>query len=293
MDLPEIGVLFNTDRLSSAELVDYAKRVEATGIGSVWLAELFGREPFATAGTLLAHTDVLSVGTAIANVYARDPTATAAAAATLAEASDNRFQLGLGVSNRGLIEQRGHTWRPPAEFLGSYLDQVRSAKLDVPAHHFPIWVAAHGPRMLAAVAERADGVFTYLMNPAHTERTAATLAEGGRNVAVSPMTMCLRCDDPTEARRLCRKAIGYYTTLDYYHRAWRSLDFDDDDFADGGSDRLIDAVIAWGSVDDILERLAAQRAAGADRVVVIPLNAAGGGRPDWELLEELGTNSAG
>lgn len=291
MELPEIGVLFNTDRLSSGDLIDYAKRIEAAGIGSVWLAELFGREPFTAAATLLAHTEVLAVGTAIANVYARDATATAAAAATLAEAGNNRFQLGLGVSNRQLIERRGHTWQPPVELLGSYLDQVRSAELDIPEHHYPIWVAAHGPRMLAAAATRADGVFTYLMNPAHTERTAATLAAGDRSVAVSPMMMCLRCEDPAEARRLCRKAIGYYTTLDYYHRAWRTLGFDDSDFGGGGSDRLIDAIIAWGSVDDIRERLAAQRTAGATRVVVIPLNASGGGRPDWDLLTELGTNA--
>ena len=289
MIAPDIGVLFNTDRLSGGELVDYVQRVEAAGIGSVWLAELFGREPFTAAATLLAHTDALRVGTAIANVYARDATATAAASATLAEASDNRFELGLGVSNRGLIEMRGHSWEPPVELLSTYVDEVRSAKIDVPAHDYPVWVAAHGPKMLAAASSRADGVFTYLMNPAHTHRTAETLADAERPVAVSPMMMCLRCEDPTEARRLARKAIGYYTTLDYYHRAWRTLGFEDADFTDGGSDRLVDGIIAWGSVDDIHDRLAQQAAAGASRVVVIPLNAAGGREPDWDLLTELGS----
>ena len=76
---------------------------------------------------------------------------------------------------------------------------------------------------------------------------------------------------------------------DYYHRAWRTLGFDDSDFANGGSDRLVDAIIAWGSIDDIHARLAAQADAGAPRVVVIPLNAAGGKEPDWGLLEELGS----
>lgn len=285
---PELGVLYNNDRSSGTDLIAYAKRVEATGIGSVWMAELFGREPFVAAATLLAHTEVLHVGTAIANVYARDATAAAAAAATLAEVSGNRFRLGLGVSNRQLIELRGHTWQPPVETLSSYLDQIRAAKIDVPPHGYPIWVAAHGPKMLEAASSRADGVFTYLMNTAHTERTAATLADAERAVRVSPMMMCLRCEDPTEARRLARKAIAYYTTLDYYHRAWRSLGFDDGDFADGGSDRLVDAIVAWGSVDDIHERLEAQHDAGADQVVVIPLNAAGGGQPDWDLLAELG-----
>ena len=287
---PKLGVLFNTDRLSGPDLIDYAKRIEGAGIDSVWLAELFGREPVVAAATLLAHTDVLSVGTAIANIYARDATATAAAAATLAEVSNNRFQLGLGVSNRGLIEMRGHTWEPPVELLSTYLDQVRDAKIDVPPHNYPVWVAAHGPKMLGAASSRADGVFTYLMNSAHTARTAATLEGLDSTAAVSPMMMCLRCQDPIEARQLARKAIAFYMTLDYYHRAWRSLGFDDTDFADGGSDRLVDAIVAWGSVDAIHERIAAQHDAGAAQVVVIPLNAAGGVKPDWDLLTEIGRN---
>ena len=184
---------------------------------------------------------------------------------------------------------RGHRWEPPVELLSSYVDQVRFAKIDVPAHDYPVWVAAHGPKMLAAASSRADGVFTYLMNPVHTQRTADTLAGADQPVAVSPMMMCLRCGDPTEARRLARKAIAYYTTLDYYHRAWRTLGFEDSDFVNGGSDRLVDGIIAWGSVDDIHERLATQAAAGASRVVVIPLNPAGGKEPDWDLLTELGS----
>ena len=104
------------------------------------------------------------------------------------------------------------------------------------------------------------------------------------------MMMCLRCQDPTEARRLARKAIAFYMNLDYYHRAWRSLGFDDADFADGGSDRLVDAIVAWGSVDDIHERIKAQHDAGAAQVVMIPLNSAGGVKPDWDLLTEIGRN---
>ena len=286
MDL-EIGVLFNTDRMSGTDFVAYARRLEEVGIGSVWLAELFGREPFAAAGAVLASTERLRVGTAIANVYARDAIAAAAASATLAELSGNRFELGLGVSNRGLNERRGHTWTPPAPRLAAYLEAVRAAELAVPDNDYPIWVAAHGPKMLeAATSEpgRADGIFTYLMNPAHTARTRGTLPDG---VAVSPMTMCLLCPDPDEARRLARKAMAFYVNLDYYHRAWRTLGFDDDDFANGGSDRLIDSVLAWGTIDDIRARLDAQREAGASRVVVVPLNPAGGAEPHWELLDQL------
>lgn len=281
----DIGVLFNTDRMEGPEFVSYARRLEAAGIGSVWLAELFGREPFAAAGALLSATSTLRVGTAIANVYARDAVAAAAASATLAELSGDRFDLGLGVSNRGLAGQRGHDWAPPAPKLATYLSDVRAARLAVPDHSYPIHVAAHGPKMLEVAAEQADGVFTYLMNPEHTARTRQNLPF---SAALSPMMMCLLCEDPTEARRLVRRAIAYYVDLDYYHRAWRTLGFDDADFLDGGSDRLVDSVVAWGSIDDIRTRIAAQGDAGANRIVVIPLNAAGGAKPDWALLEQLG-----
>jgi probable F420-dependent oxidoreductase len=280
----DIGVLFSTDRMTGTAFVEYARRLESVGIGSVWLAELFGREPFAAAGALLAKTTTLRVGTAIANIYARDAVATAAASATLAELSGNRFDLGLGVSNAGLNERRGHTWTPPVPRLAAYLESLRSVELSIPQHDYPVHVAAHGPRMLATAAEWADGVFTYLMTTAHTARTRETL---GDEPMVSPMMMALLCPEADRARALARKAIGYYTGLDYYHRAWRTLGFSDDDFAGGGSDALVDAVVAWGSVEQIKERLDEQHHAGANRVVVIPLNAAGGGAPDWNLLEQL------
>ncbi len=289
----DIGVLFNTDRMSGGEFIEYAKRLEHGGVGSMWLAELFGREPFAAAGAVLASTETLRVGTAIANIYARDAVAAAAASATLAELSGNRFELGLGVSNRGLNETRGHEWTAPVPRLTKYLRDVRSTKIGVPANDYPIYVAAHGPKMLAAAAgdgttgeidSGADGIFTYLMNTEHTARTTAGLPDGTQ---VSPMMMCLLCPDPEEARRLARKAVGYYMGLDYYHRAWRTLGFDDTDFADDGSDRLIDAIVAWGSLEDIHARLAEHHERGANRVVVIPLNPAGGGQPDWALLDQL------
>lgn len=281
----DIGVLFNTDRMSGSEFIDYAKRLEQANIASMWLAELFGREPFAAAGALLANTEKIRVGTAIANIYVRDAVAAAAASATLAELSGNRFELGLGVSNRGLNESRGHTWTAPVPRLAKYLEDLRAAKIGVPENEYPVYVAAHGPKMLAAASDGADGIFTYLMNTEHTARTSDGLPD---DTTVSPMMMCLLCEDPAEARRLARKAVGYYMSLDYYHRAWRTLGFGDDDFAGGGSDALIDSIIAWGSIEDIQARLAQQQEAGAGQVVVIPLNPAGGGQPDWNLLEQLG-----
>ena len=101
------------------------------------------------------------------------------------------------------------------------------------------------------------------------------------------MLFCLADDNPDTARTTARRAIAYYMGLDYYHRAWRSLGYGDQDFADGGSDRLIDALVAWGSMDDIRARIAAQEAAGASRVVVIPIGAGLNGQPDWRLLQAI------
>ena len=285
--MTRIGILFNTDRIVGSDFLDYGRRVEAAGIESVWLAELFGREPFAASGARLGATSTLKVGTAIANVSVRDATAAAAASATLAELSGNRFELGLGVSNRGLNELRGHTWTPPAPRLEAYVQAVRGARLTLPKDStisYPIQVAAHGPKMLEVAAANADGVFTYVMNVDHTARTRAALPA---SVALTPMTMCLLCPEPDKARVLCRKALGMYMGLDYYHRAWRTLGFTDDDFTNGGSDRLVDAIVAWGSIDDIKSRIAAQADAGADRVVVVPLNPVSGLQPDWNLVEQL------
>ncbi|MEM7095990.1 MAG: TIGR03620 family F420-dependent LLM class oxidoreductase [Actinomycetota bacterium] len=283
MSLP-IGVLFSTDRMTGHDVIDAARQAEEIGVESIWLAELFGREPFATAGLILASTSRLVVGTAIGNVYVRDATATAAAAQTLAEASGGRFILGLGVSNRGLIGARGHTWEPPAPKLAGYLEAVRSQRLTLPDADYPIHVAAHGPRMLEVASAGADGVFTYLMSPEHTARTRQGLTP---DHSLTPMTMVLACEEPDRARDLARRALDYYIPLDYYHRAWRKLGFEDSDFVDGGSDRLIDTIVAWGSVTQIRERLAAHEAAGATRAIVIPLGLEGGRRLDWDLLGAL------
>ncbi len=94
-------------------------------------------------------------------------------------------------------------------------------------------------------------------------------------------------ETPEQARSIARKAIHLYLQLDNYHRAWSAQGFTDADYADGGSDRLVDAIVAWGSTEDVRARIDEHRAAGADQVVVIPINADNGALPDWRLLEAL------
>ena len=284
----ELGMLFNTDRMAGAELVEYARRVDGLGYESLWVPELFGREPFATAAWLLAATERITVATGIVNVYARDAVATAAGAATLAELSGGRFHLGLGVSNGRINVLRGDsTWIPPARKIEEYVAAVRAAPLSIAPAAFPVTVAAHGPLSIAAAATVVDGVSTYLMTEGHTARTRAVVDEVSPGTEVTAMTMVLRCEDADEARRLARKAAAVYVGLPHYLEAWRGDGYDERDVADGGSDRLVDDLVSWGSVEHIRERLAARAAAGADRIVVVPLNAAGGRVPDWELVDQL------
>ena len=280
-----IGVMFNTDRMSGDALREFGRQLESIGVETLWVPELFGREPFVTAGHVLSSTTTLRVGSGIANIYARDATAAAAGALTLSEFSSGRFVLGLGVSNAGLAEARGHDWEPPVEKLREYVNAVRGAKLSIPVHHkLEIHVAAHGPKMLEVLGGLVDGVSTFLQTPAHTERTRKHVGSG---VDLNVTQMCLLVDDPHEARKLARKALTFYLGLDYYHRAWRKLGFADADFMDGGSDALIDGLVAWGDSQQIAYRLDEHRDAGATEIVVIPLNPAGGAQAHMSLLEAL------
>jgi probable F420-dependent oxidoreductase len=178
-------------------------------------------------------------------------------------------------------------WVAPARKIEEYVATVRGAPLSIAPAAFPVTVAAHGPLSIAAAATAADGVATYLMTVGHTARTRAVVDECAPGTELTAMTMVLRCEDADEARRLARKAAAVYVGLPHYLEAWRADGYDEHDVEGGGSDRLVDDLVSWGSVEAIRDRLAARGEAGADRVVVVPLNAAGGGEPDWELVDRL------
>ena len=280
----DMGLLYTTDRLSAAELTGFAQQAEACGIESLWLPEVAGRDPFALAGHLFAQTQTLRIATGIANVFARDPAAMRAGAATLAELSAGRFMLGLGVSNPGINAARGNpVWQTPVAKMRGYLAAMDNLSMSLPDTPYPRYVAAHAKGLLGVARDCADGAHTYLMTQDHTREARARLGPGP---ALSPVMFVLVERDAGAARGLVRRAVAYYMGLDYYHRAWRALGFADEDFADGGSDRLIDAVAAWGSLEDVRSRVAAQAEAGASRVIVIPLNATKG-IPDWDVLAQI------
>src|SRR5689334_5907629 len=273
MELGRVGIWHFLDVFPAAVAEDAARTVEALGFRTLWIPEALGREAFTHAGLLLAATERLVVATGIANVWARDAMAMAAAQKTLAEAYPGRFLLGMGVSHAPLVAgMRGHDYRRPLSFLRGYLDAMDGAVFmgAQPAEPPPRVLAALHPKSLALARERAWGSHPYFVPPEHTAR-ARTILGPGKLLAPEQM-VCLEAD-PTTARAIARQAMQTYLGLPNYVRNVLSLGFTPEDVEHGGSDRLVDAIVAWGGVDAIVARVKAHHDAGADHVCVQVLQA--------------------
>jgi probable F420-dependent oxidoreductase len=267
MQIDKLGVWAATDHLSASDAADFARRVEAWGYAALWIPEALGREVFSASAWLLANTSRLIVASGIANIYARDPLASAAAQKGLNEQSGGRFLLGLGVSHIPLVEVRKHTYGKPLATMRAYLQGMAEADYGAisPSAAPKTVLAALGPKMLELSAELADGAHPYNVPPEHT-RQARRLLGAGKLLCVEQAAI-LETDAVT-ARALARRFLAFYFSLPNYVDNWRRLGFTDADFAGGGSDRLIDAIIAWGDEKAIRARIQEHWQAGADHVCV-------------------------
>lgn len=293
MNVP-LSLIQWTEGTTGVELVEATRRIEAMGYHELWLPEIFGREPFATAGYLLAKTDKIFVSSGIANVYVHDADSAAQAGNTLAEFSDGRFRLGLGVSHPILIEDRGHTWEPPVGKMRRYLERIKVAPIFAPKAKTaaPVIVAGHGPGLMKVAAEYADGSFLFLQAP-ETVKQARTAIGPDKELHVA--VRCVLDENPQTARDLARRACAFYLSLPAYHRVWGGLGFQPADWENGGSDRLIDAICAWGNADMLGARLQDYVDAGATHIVLYPCNPDETYQPDsamsvnwnWPILEAL------
>lgn len=269
LDLGRVGIWYGAiDALPTTQAQEAARLVESLGYGALWVAEAVGRDPFVSTSSLLHATEHLTVATGIANIYARDPMTMAACQKTLAEAFPHRFLLGLGVSHRHLVAGlRDHDHTKPYSAMVEYLRRMDEALLMAvgPDHEPGRVLAALGPRMLRLSADRANGAHPYFTTPDHTATAREAL---GPDALLAPEQMVVLETDPTEARRIARSAMAVYLDLPNYWNNLLRLGFTDDDRSDGGSDRLVDAIVAWGTEDQIAERVAEHHDAGADHVAV-------------------------
>ncbi len=268
MNLKKLGVWAATDGLSAADAAAFARRVEAWGYGALWIPEAMGREVFSASSWLLANTGNLIVASGIANIYARDSLSAAAAQKGLNEQSGGRFLLGLGVSHIPLVEGlRQHHYGKPVATMRAYLQGMAAApyKAVPPAAPPQTVLAALGPKMLELAAELADGAHPYNVTPEHTRQARALLGTG-KLLCVEQAAILET--NPAHARALARRFLSVYMGLPNYVNNWRRMGFADADFAGGGSDRLVDALIVWGDEAAIRTRIDEHWQAGADHVCV-------------------------
>jgi len=292
MQLGPLGVWYFTETLTAAQSAEAAQRIESLGYGAFWIPEAVGRHPFAHAAWLLANTERLIVATGIANIYARDAAATAAAQKTLAEQSGGRFLLGLGVSHRPMVEAvRGHVYQSPVATMRAYLDRMAKAPYAAvpPAEPPPTVLAALGPQMLKLAATRTQGAHPYFTTPEHTAMARKLM---GPDAWLCVEQKVLLETDATKARQLARLTAGIYLGLENYRNNWKRLGFADSDFENGGSDRFIDATVAWGDLPVLQKRVRAHLDAGASHVCIQPINPSGQPVPDWRVLEALAPGRA-
>ena len=261
------------------------QRIEQAGYGAVWFGETpTNREALSHAAILLGATERIGVATGIANIWARDASAAANGANTLNEAYDERFVLGLGVSHAPAVKARGHEYHKPLSAMRAYVEAIAEHAYGAPPppRPSPVVLAALGPKMLELARDRAAGAHPYIVPPAHTARAREIL---GPEPVLAPEQVVVLEADAERARAIGRRHMAYYLQLPNYVNNLLSLGFTDADVADGGSDRLVDAIVAWGDEAAIAARLDEHFAAGADHVAVQAY--AGDGAEALRWLERL------
>lgn len=263
--LGRIGVWSGELRFNDpGEVAEAAAELEELGYGTLWLPGVTGGDIFERIRTVLAATKSIVAATGIVNVWAHTPEETAAAHAELTRDYPGRFMLGLGVSHQQLVDTMNlGTYGKPVATMRAYLDALDAAHPPVPASERCL--AALRPRMRGLAAERTAGTHSYLVTPEHTQAARESMGPGA---LIAPEQTVVPIADPDAARALGRVFLGLYLGLSNYMDNLKEYGFTDADMADGGSDRLIDAIVAWGTPEQIRARLDEQFDAGADHVCI-------------------------
>jgi probable F420-dependent oxidoreductase len=268
MKIGKLAVWALTNEFTAPAAAAFAQRVEAWGYSTLWIPEAIGRDPLTGSSWLLANTEKLQLATGIANIYARDAYATLNAQYGLNEQSGGRFLLGLGVSHAPLVEGlRGHVMQKPIPAMRSYLEAMAAHeyKSPPPPEKPKTILAALGPRMLELARTHADGAHPYNVSPVHTAMARKILGPGKW---LCPEQKVVLETDPAKARAVGRRTLGFSLHLPNYRNNFLRMGFTEDDLAGNGSDRWVDALVAWGDEDAIRRRIQEHLDAGADQVCI-------------------------
>jgi len=286
--LGRLGVWTGLDGFSAPQAAEFAAAIEAQGYGALWTPEAIGRDPFALVAYLGTRTERITHATGIANIYARDAMTTKAVHKTLSEMLPGRFVLGLGVSHPHLVTNlRGHEYKPPVPKMREYLEAVGKAfyRGPEPAQEAPIVIAALRPLMLKLAATGADGAHPYLVTPEHTRRARGIMGAGP---LLCPEQKVILTTDAEAARKIGRANLYVYLRAPNYQNSLLELGYTEDDWQEfQASDRLVDALVAWGTEDQVRERIQAHWDAGADHVCIQAFRPDGKPGADLDALAKL------
>lgn len=264
---------------NAGEIAEAAAELDELGYSALWIPDV-GGDVFASVELLLSSTRRAAAATGILNLWMHTPEESARAHARLSAAHGDRFLMGIGVSHQMLIDSKEPgRYQKPLSAMRGFLDGLDAA--DPPLGRSKRVLAALGPKMLELARTRAAGAHPYNVTVEHTALARQAL---GPEALVLPEQAVALTTDADRARRLGRQHLEHYLLLPNYTNNLRHLGFGDEDFAAGGSDRLIDALIAWGDVDAIAARVQEHRAAGADHVCIQALVEEGFPREQWREL---------
>jgi probable F420-dependent oxidoreductase len=287
IDLGRVGI-WSPARIWSdagAELGEAASELEELGYGAIWLGS--SRADLDLQSEILSSTHTLVAATGILNIWTQPADQVAASYRRLAPDHGDRLLLGFGAGHAPMVEQAGMHYERPLSHLREYLDELDSMAEGVPADRRIL--AALGPKALALAAERSLGSHPYLVTPEHTRQARQVI---GPDALLAPEQKVIVEADSENAREIARATLDLYLQLPNYTNSLVRQGFSPADFESGGSDRLVDAVVAWGEPPAILDRIAEHRANGADHVSIQVLNSTGESRSDglpreeWRVLAE-------
>ena len=268
----------NFTMASAAEARPAVAEIDRLGYGALWYPEGLGtRESFANGALLLAASERMMIASGITNIWGRDPVSSANAARVLSDGFDDRFLMGLGVSHKRQVDPRGHAYGKPVATMRAYLDAMDDDPFVSPQDENPVKrpavsrvLAALRPPMLELAAERAQGAHTYLVPVEHTRRAREIMGPDALLIVEQKVVLDA---DPAEAFRRARASIGWYLDTPNYRKNLEWLGYSESELDNGGSDRLVNDLVAYGSEEAILARVQEQLAAGADQVAIQALGA--------------------
>ncbi|VEG40128.1 putative F420-dependent oxidoreductase, MSMEG_4141 family [Mycolicibacterium flavescens] len=268
MDLAGFGIWSSQLRYGDqGEAAEAAAELEDLGFSALWIPDV-GGPVLDSVEHLLSATKQVVIATGILNLWMHEPADVAARYASLTDSHGERFLLGIGVSHAPLIDSKEPgLYRKPLAATRKYLDDIDATPQPVPVANRVL--AALGPKMLELSATRARGAHPYLVTPDHTRYAREQLGEGP---LLLPEQTVLLTTDADEARALGTDWLRSYLALPNYANNLLRSGFTEDDVATV-SDRLFDAIIAWGDEQTVLERVKQHHDAGADHVCVQVLTA--------------------